>query len=82
MKDFNYLIFGQANIIAAMGVAQKNLVDGWTLEDYEEMEVSREEVLRELEYEEVLKPLSKQHDNVEERKRRSRGKIAAIWGEE
>ena len=52
------------------------------LEDYEEMGVSGEEVLRELEYEEVLRLLSKQHDNVEERKRRSREKIAAIWGEE
>ena len=39
------------------------------MEDYEEMEVSREEALSELEYEEVLKPLSKQHDNVEGRKR-------------
>ena len=37
MKDFNHLISGQANIIAAMGAAQKNLVDGWMLEDYEEM---------------------------------------------
>ena len=44
--------------------------------------VSREEVLKDLEYEEVLKPMSKQHDNVEERKRRSREKIVAIWGEE
>ena len=68
--------------IPTMGAAQKNLVDGWTWEDYEEMGVSREEVLRELEYDEVLRPLSKQHDNVEERKRRSREKIAAIWGEE
>ena len=82
VKDFNHLISGQANIIAAMGAAQKNLVDGWTLEDYEEMGVSREEVLKDLEYEEELKPLSKQYDNVEERKRRSREKIAAIWGEE
>ena len=82
VKDFNHLISGQANIIAVMGAAQKNLVDGWTLEDYEEMEVSREEALRELEYEEVLKSLSKQHDNVEERKRKSREKIVAIWGEE
>ena len=61
-----------------MGAAQKNFVDRWTLEDYEEMGVLREEVLRELEYEEVLRPLSKQHDKVEERKRRSREKIAAI----
>ena len=38
--------------------------------------------MRELEYEEVLRPLLKHHDNVEERKRRSREKIAAIWGEE
>ena len=82
MKDFNHLISGQANIIAAMGAAQKNLVDGWMLEDYEEMGVSREEVLKDLEYEEVLKPLLKQYDNVEERKRSSREKIAAIWGEE
>ena len=82
VKDFNHSISSQANIIAAMGAAQKNLVDGWMLEDYEEMEVSREEALRELEYEEVLKLLSKQYDNVEERKRRSREKIAAIWGEE
>ena len=37
--------------------------------------------MKDLEYEEVLKLLSKQHDNVEERKRRSREKIAAIWGE-
>ena len=46
------------------------------------MGVSREEVLRELEYEEVLRPLSKQHDNIEDRKWRSREKIVAIWGEE
>ena len=65
-----------------MGAAQKNLMDGWTWEDYEEMGVLGEEVLRELEYEEVVRPLSKQHDNTEERKGRSREKIAAIWGEE
>ena len=46
------------------------------------MGVSREEVLRELEYKEVLRPLLKQYNNVEERKRRSREKIAAIWREE
>ena len=67
IKDFNHLISGQASIIVAMGAAQKNLMDGWTSEDYEEMGVSREEVLKDLEYEEVLKLLSKQHDNIEER---------------
>ena len=82
IKDFNHLISGQASIITIMGAAQKNLVDGLTWEDYEEMGVSREEVLRELEYKEVLRLFSKQYDNVEERKRRSRKKIAAIWGEE
>ena len=82
VKDFNHLISRQANIIAVIGAAQKNLVDGWMLEDYEEMGVSREEVLKDLEYKEVLKPLSKQYDNIEERKRRSKEKIAAISGEE
>ena len=82
VKDFNHLISGQASIIVAMGAVQKNLMDGWTLEDYEEIGVSREKVLRELEYEEVLRLLSKQYDNIEERKRRSREKIVAIWGEE
>lgn len=82
IKDFNKLISGEASVLAALGAAQKDLVDEWSEEDFEEMEVTREEVMQELEYEEVLIPLSKQHDDIETRKRRIRGKIAEAWEEE
>jgi hypothetical protein len=62
-----------------MGSVQKGLIDGWTDEDYESMEVTREEVLRELEYKEVLEPLAKQYDDIEKRKERSRDKITGAW---
>ncbi len=82
IKTFNKLISGETAVLAALGAAQKSLVDEWNNEDFEEMKVTKEEVMRELEYEEVLKPLSRQHDDIEMRKRRIRERIAETWEEE
>ncbi len=79
VKDFNQLVSGESNVVAAMGSVQKSFVDSWTEQDYEDMEVTKEEVLTELEYEEVLQPLAKQYDDIEKRKDKSREKITDEW---
>ena len=82
VRDFNRLVSGESNIVAAMGAVQKNLVDGWTEQDNVDMEVSKEEVLAELEYKDVLEPLASQYDDIEMRKQKSRDKIIEAWEED
>ena len=68
-------------MVLAMGSVEKNLVDSWTEQDYQDMQITREEVLKELEYEEVLQPLAKQYYDIEKRKESSRRKITKVWKE-
>src|SRR5258706_2414871 len=80
VQDLNRHISGEAYKLAAMGVVQKELVDSWTEEDYREMRVTKEEVLKELQYKDILKLLTKQYDKIEDRKEKSRTKLNQHWG--
>lgn len=68
--------------IATIGAIQKDLVDGLEEEDFEEMGVTKKEVLAELEYKDVLIPLESQYNDIEIRKQKSRKKIELSWGED
>ena len=80
VREFNQLLSGETNKIATLGAIQKDLVDCWREQDFEGMQVTREQVLKELEYEEVLVPLEIQYTNIERRKQRSRQKVELFWG--
>lgn len=68
----------RGRVLKVMGFVQKNLI-ARTEQDYEDMEVTKEEVLAEYEYAEVLEPLAKQYDDIEKRKQKSGDKIAGAW---
>lgn len=41
VKDFNRLVSGESNVVAAMGSVQKDFVDSWTEQDYQDMGVTK-----------------------------------------
>ena len=80
VKEISRIAEEHTEKVAYAGLVQKEVIDSWTDDDYEEMGITKAQVETELNYSSVILPLAEIYTKTEQRKAKARGRLEVAWG--